>query len=572
MFSKIYYINLERRPDRHQHILNEINKLSFKGEVTRIDAVDGKKLNIKELPMSLFSEQIIEDALNPEGTLYTGMTVGAIGCALSHRECYLKVVKECKEDEYVLILEDDVYFEKDFMSKLKNYIKRMPSYDCFFIGTHGYYTSGGFSAPGNIVAKHPNAVYERPYINFGLFGYIINKYAAKKMLNMFPLKKRQIDSEMKNVFNKMRTFVLRKERKSWTDEITLDYTLIKSDQSQESYEFGSDTQVKEADLWDDDYVTKKYSQLENVIYKKSKPYITTMYEVDQLKHFPVKINVELYGKDNGIPVIYCHGGPGGAIDKLIPRLFNLTKYKLILFDQRGCGKSTPLNHTEKNKTQDLINDMEYIRKQLNIDKWIVSGGSWGSSLAVLYAIQNPKCVNGIILRGFYDLTLNREVLDSMYPEISSEILELLKLKPTTNSITMLNKSFKFMMNKNKNNKTRKRIIELLGHSESSNLAGKKIDEPFKDTESTVILSTYYEMNHYFLDKNYIYDHIHKIKHIPTYLIVGRYDIITPPIMSYHISKLMDHSTLYITNGGHTMNETDNIKYFIKATRDIRKHI
>jgi proline iminopeptidase len=297
-----------------------------------------------------------------------------------------------------------------------------------------------------------------------------------------------------------------------------------------------------------------------------------MYEVDQLKYFPVKINVEIYGKDNGIPVIYCHGGPGGAIDYLIPRLFNLSKYKLILFDQRGCGKSTPLNHTEKNKTQFLLNDMEYIRKQLNIDKWIVSGGSWGSSLAVLYAIQYPKCVNGLILRGFYDLTLNREVLDSMYPEISSEILELLKLKPTTDSMTMLNKSFKLITKKNKNNKTRKKIIELLGNSESENLAGKKMEEPFKDKESTVILSTYYEMNHYFLDKNYIYDHIHKIKHIPTYLIVGRYDIITPPIMSYHISKLMNHSTLYITNGGHTMNEPDNIKYFIKATRDIKKYL
>ena len=80
------------------------------------------------------------------------------------------------------------------------------------------------------------------------------------------------------------------------------------------------------------------------------------------------------------------------------------------------------------------------------------------------------------------------------------------------------------------------------------------------------------MNHFFMDKNYIYDNIHKIKHIPSYLIVGRYDIITPPIMSYHISKLMAHSTLYITNSGHSKDEPDNVKAFIKATKNILKHI
>ncbi len=560
MFTKIYYINLERRPDRHQHILNEINKLNFKGEVTRIDAVDGKKINIRELSRDIISEEAIQDALNPEAKLYGKMTLGAIGCALSHRECYLKIIRECNNDDYVLILEDDAFIEDKFIPKLKKYISDLPKYDCLIVGCHEY------KPLPNYKCKY---FCDKPYIAWGTFGYILNKHAAKAFMNIYPLSL-QIDSGMKKAYRKMNVFVLKKIKKQ--NIISLDYTLIKSDTSQESYEFGSDIQHKDAELIDDVYITNKYSHLEDIIYKKSKPYFRTMYEVDQLKYFPVKINVELYGKDNGIPVIYCHGGPGGAIDPLIPRLFNLSKYKLIMFDQRGCGKSTPLNHTEKNKTQNLIDDMEYIRKQLNIDKWIVSGGSWGSSLAVLYAIQHSKCVNGIILRGFYDLTLNREVLDSMYPELSGEILELLKLKPTTDSITMLNKSFKLITTKNKNNKTRKRIIELLGNSESSNLAGKKIQESFKDTESTVILSTYYEMNHYFLDKNYIYDHIHKIKHIPTYLIVGRYDIITPPIMSYHISKLMDHSTLYITNGGHTINEPDNIKYFIKATQHIRKYI
>lgn len=309
----------------------------------------------------------------------------------------------------------------------------------------------------------------------------------------------------------------------------------------------------------------------HIYYKKSsKPYFTTMYEVDQIKRIPIQIYVEVYGNPNGIPVLYCHGGPGGAIDPTIPTLFNLSKYKLIMFDQRGCGKSKPLNHTEKNNTQILIHDMEYIRNQLNIDTWIVSGGSWGTTLAIIYAIQHPEKVKGIILRGFYDLTLNREVLDNMYPEISGSILKLLKLKPTTDTTMMLKKSFKYITTKH--NKTRKKIIELLANSESDNLAGKQIKEPFKDKESIAILSAYYEMNDFFMNKNYIYDHINKIKHIPIYLIVGRYDIITPPSMSYHISSLMNHTTLYITNAGHSMSEHDNIKHFKKATQDILKHI
>lgn len=304
------------------------------------------------------------------------------------------------------------------------------------------------------------------------------------------------------------------------------------------------------------------------INKNPKPYFKTMYEVGHIKHIPININVEIYGNKNGIPVIYCHGGPGASIDILIPQLFNLSKYKVIMFDQRGCGKSTPKNHTEQNNTQYLINDMEYIRTKLNINKWIVSGGSWGSTLAIIYAIQYPTRVKAILLRGFYDLTYNREVLDSIYPEITGEILKLLNLKPKTNTTIMLNKSFKYITTKN--NKTRKRIIELLSNSESENLKGKKIQEPFKNKESTAILSSYYEMNNFFINKNYIYNNINKIKHIPTYIIVGRYDIITPPIMAYHLSTQMSDCTLYITNSGHSQDEPENIKYFIKATRKLCK--
>ncbi len=102
------------------------------------------------------------------------------------------------------------------------------------------------------------------------------------------------------------------------------------------------------------------------------------------------IYVEESGNPNGQPIIFLHGGPGGGCGAKQRRFFDPNHYRIILFDQRGCGKSTPLGETKENTTEDLVRDMETIRKHLNIEKWILFGGSWGSSLALAYGIKYPK--------------------------------------------------------------------------------------------------------------------------------------------------------------------------------------
>lgn len=110
---------------------------------------------------------------------------------------------------------------------------------------------------------------------------------------------------------------------------------------------------------------------------------------------------EQAGNISGIPVLFLHGGPGSGCNENHRRYFNPDKYRIILFDQRACNRSTPNGCIENNSTQDILNDIESIRKNLNIDKWLLFGGSWGATLALLYAEQYPQHVSGMILRGTF---------------------------------------------------------------------------------------------------------------------------------------------------------------------------
>ena len=134
------------------------------------------------------------------------------------------------------------------------------------------------------------------------------------------------------------------------------------------------------------------------MYPPIKPFNTFYMKTDDNLH---SIYIEECGNKNGIPIIYLHGGPGGSIDSKNRRYFNPKKYRIILFDQRGSGKSKPKGFLKNNTTDYLIKDMEKIRNVLQIKKWIIYGGSCGSTLALIYAIKNNKNVLGLVLRGIF---------------------------------------------------------------------------------------------------------------------------------------------------------------------------
>ena len=153
----------------------------------------------------------------------------------------------------------------------------------------------------------------------------------------------------------------------------------------------------------------------HTLYPETQPYTGADAQVSELH----TIHVEECGNPDGKPVIMIHGGPGGGINPTMRRLHDPELYRIILFDQRGCGKSTPHAELNENTTWDLVADMERIRNHLGVDKWQVFGGSWGSTLALAYAQTHPEHVTELILRGIF--LIRRFEIDWFYTNGASII-------------------------------------------------------------------------------------------------------------------------------------------------------
>lgn len=223
MINKVYYINLDKRVDRNIHVNHELKKLNFKGNIERVPAVDGKILNINTISSSLLTDEGKYDTLDSKAPLYYKLTRGSVGCAFSHLNVYNKIIDELSDNEYALILEDDIYIDNDFTIKLNKYIENIPSFDILFLGYHSI---------NPIEDNNNNNIYGKPKKLWGLFSYIINKKAATVIKDIFPLRY-QIDTEMPKIFNKLEVFYLKDK-------------LITSDESQKvDSKFGTDTQIRE---------------------------------------------------------------------------------------------------------------------------------------------------------------------------------------------------------------------------------------------------------------------------------------------------------------------------------------
>jgi len=293
------------------------------------------------------------------------------------------------------------------------------------------------------------------------------------------------------------------------------------------------------------------------------PSIQPFYKT-HLKMDGAEIYVECSGNKHGIPVVYLHGGPGDHITPSHRRWYNPKDYLIVLFDQRGCGQSRPLNDIKKNTTSLLIQDMEAIRTHLEIEKWVVAGGSWGSTLALLYAIHHSDKVLAMLLRGIYDLT-NDDVLDQVYPEEKDKLYSLLNIHSKSEEQTKMKKIL--------SRKTKKRhdLIKLMENNDPMFAISSPFKTSYKDSETLTVIGNHYELNNFFLPRGFIYKHIGKIRSIPTILIEGRYDIITPMRMAYRLSKAMK-CELRIVKAGHSAMEKNITKELIKASNDIKDRL
>lgn len=288
-------------------------------------------------------------------------------------------------------------------------------------------------------------------------------------------------------------------------------------------------------------------------------------------HFKVtdghKLYYERYGREGGHPIVHLHGGPGGGFSDRHKKLFDKRTQDVLLFDQRGAGRSKPFASLKANTTQHLVDDMNRMLDAFGINKVTLSGGSWGSTLGLVYAIQNPDRVKGMVFRGVYlgDEEANKYYLEggiaAFYPEVWERFLSHVPPKQRKNP-----SAYYFKQMKSKNKKTRQTYCYEWARYETciaflKPRTDKQIDTMFKGFtfESLALLEAHYITRGCFLPKNYILKNAHKIAHIPTVLVHGRYDIICLPQQAHELASRLNKCKIHWVMDGHVFTSKDAVK-------------
>ena len=290
-----------------------------------------------------------------------------------------------------------------------------------------------------------------------------------------------------------------------------------------------------------------------------------------------RVYVEQAGNESGIPILFLHGGPGSGCNENHRRYFNPKKYRIILFDQRGCNRSTPNGCENNNTTADILSDIEAIRKKLNIEKWVLFGGSWGATLALLYAECYPKNILGIILRGAFlarkkDLTwFIGEGVNRIYPDYWSEYLSIFNEDEKNN---LLDSMHNHIFSDN-------RTMQLIAAKAWSLWAGRIVTHSFDEEYALdddededklindVKIEIHYAKNKYFINENQIIENIKKIPNIPIMIVHGRSDITCLPESSCSLDEILPNSKLILVpNAGHLAGEPKITNALVNATDEM----
>ena len=311
---------------------------------------------------------------------------------------------------------------------------------------------------------------------------------------------------------------------------------------------------------------------EEILFPAIEPLETGFLEVSSIH----TIYWERSGNPNGKKILIIHGGPGGGSQPRYRRYFNPEKFDIIQFDQRGCGLSKPFSELKENTTIDLINDIEKLRERLKIDKWHLFGGSWGSTLSLIYAIENPSRVLSLTLRGIF-LCRSFE-LSWFYQYGASEIFpdeyeKYISVIPETSRDNLIKAFYEYLTSENIEFRKKASMAWTRWELSTSHLYKKEItmnpDSENSFSDAFARIECHYFINNIFLDDNYILNSINKIKLIPTTIVQGRYDVVCPVRSAWDLHKKLKNSKLIIVpDSGHSMSERGITKELIKATNNL----
>lgn len=317
------------------------------------------------------------------------------------------------------------------------------------------------------------------------------------------------------------------------------------------------------------------------LYPEIEPYQYSWLKMDALH----EMYYEESGNPNGKPIVFLHGGPGSGCNPGQRRFFDPNHYRIILIDQRGCGKSRPQGLLLNNTTADLVNDLEALRHHLKIDSWHVFGGSWGSTLALAYATQFPQQVISLTLRGIF-LSRQSELnwflgeIKHFYPEVWQTLLDFLPMKEQDDVLTAFEKR---IASKDLSishpaavawNNYESSIMRLDPASAKQvttikQSADEIIKEQFGDVARARI-QIHYIRHQCFVNGEDILQKVSQLASTPTIIIQGRYDMVCPPQTAWRLSKVMPHAEyIVVQNAGHSAMEPGIISALVGATEKFK---
>ncbi len=306
------------------------------------------------------------------------------------------------------------------------------------------------------------------------------------------------------------------------------------------------------------------------LYPNREPYKEGKLQVSPLH----TIHFEESGNPQGKPVVLLHGGPGGGCPPFYRQYFHPEKWRLVMFDQRGCGKSQPHAELRENTTWDLVNDIEKLREHLGIEKWVVFGGSWGSTLSLAYSQTHPERCLGLILRGIF--LLRQKELRWFYQEGASYIFpdaweEYLKPIPVDERDDLLTAYYKRL--------TSPDLQVRLAAARAWSIWEASTSRLFPDPQ---LMQTFGADNfadafariecHYFINKGFFEQeeqlllNVHRIRDIPAVIVQGRYDVVCPMVSAWELHRAWPEAEfIVVPDAGHSMSEAGIRSALIEAT-------
>ncbi len=295
------------------------------------------------------------------------------------------------------------------------------------------------------------------------------------------------------------------------------------------------------------------------LYPPIKPYNQGKLKVSELH----TVHYEESGNPQGKPVIFLHGGPGGGIAPMYRQYFDPQQWRIVIFAQRGCGQSTPYAELRENTTWDLVSDIEKLRQHLNIDRWVVFGGSWGSTLALAYSQTYPDSCKGLILRGIFMLRPSeirwfyQEGASNIYPDAWQEYVKPI---PLAERDDLLSAFYKRLTSEDAQIRLEAARAWSVWEASTSKLipsqASKVSFGRAEFAEAFARIECHYFVNKGFLkSENQLLDNVDRIRHLPGVIVQGRYDVVCPMITAWELHQVwLEAEFIVIADAGHSVSE------------------